>query len=137
MKIQSAPDIQNRIEKIIKTLELSHIDINRIKCMRSFKSKSNAYARIYAFPSVWKVALNMKPHYVIEVLSEKFDNLSEEEQDMTLIHELCHIPLSFSGALLSHKTKQFDGKGGHKTVRIDRRTVKKLYKEYKQKLYKH
>jgi len=88
-------------------------------------------------PRTFSGALNMKPHYVIEVLSEKFDNISKQEQDMTLIHELLHIPRTFSGALVSHKCKQFDGKGGHKTVKIDRKTVKRLYEKYKQKLYKY
>lgn len=133
MKFGTADDVQKRLEKIVKTLDMDHIDIDKVKCMRSFNSKSNAYARIYAFPKIWQHALDIQPHYVIEVLSEKFDKLSEQDQDMTLIHELLHVPKSFSGALVSHKTSQFDGKGGHIIKRIDKNAVKKLYKQYKEK----
>ena len=137
MKLELADDIQVKVEKIVNVLDMKHIDVSRIKCLRSFNSKANAYARIYAFPRVWTFALGIEPHYIIEVLSEKFDILPEQEQEMTILHEIMHIPKTFSGALNSHTCKHFDGKGGHKTVKINRSTVKKLYKEYKQKLYKH
>ena len=42
------------------------------------------------------------PTYIIEVNAKKFDKLSERDQLKTLVHELMHIPKTFSGALLSH-----------------------------------
>lgn len=67
------------------------------------------------------MVLKVKPHYIIEVISQRFDKLSTEDQDRTLIHELMHIPKTFSGALVAHR-------GRHH--RIDSRTVEKLYADF-------
>lgn len=122
MRFEFAPDIQDRVRKIVETLGLDHIDMNRVVCMRGHGSKSRALARIWSFPKVWQKALNMKPHYVIEVISHRFDKLSKEEQNKTLIHELMHIPRKFSGGLSPHK-----GFGKH----IDNKRINEMYKVYK------
>ncbi len=120
MRFEPAEDIQKRVIAIIEKLELRHIDRDKIICMRSFGSKGRAYARIWSFPKIWQKALSLDTHYIIEVLSEKFDSLSREEQDKTLIHELLHVPKTFSGALVPHKCF---GK------KIDKRVVDKLFEE--------
>ncbi len=120
-----APDIKKRIGLILKTLGLPHILINRLFVYKSYGSTGRAIARIWSLPRVWQQALHILPHYVIEVISEKFDKLSFEDQDRTLIHELMHIPKTFSGALVSHRGRSH---------RIDRRTVEVLYQKYKQSL---
>ncbi|PIX50259.1 MAG: hypothetical protein COY38_05610 [Candidatus Aenigmarchaeota archaeon CG_4_10_14_0_8_um_filter_37_24] len=76
-------------------------------------------------PRIWQKALGIKSHYVIEVISEKFDRLDEEDQERTLIHELMHVPKTFSGALVPHNCF---GK------RIDNRAVEKIYRDYKNRL---
>lgn len=125
MEYHLAPDIKRRVDSIIKTLQMAHIDAKKIVCFRSNGSKSRARARIYSFPRIWQLALSIKPHYVIEVLSEKFDKLKYDDQDRVLIHELLHIPKNFSGALLPHR-----GRGKRK---IDYRTIESLYKQFKSK----
>ena len=128
MKTEKAPDIFEIVKEIVSKLDMEHIDVERIKCMRSFGSTSNAYARIYSMPKIMQKALEMKAHYIIEVISESFDNLSEEDKGKTILHELLHIPKTFSGALVNHKMVCFDGKGGHETRRINRSTVEKIWK---------
>lgn len=125
MKYEHANDIQQRIERIVKILELNHIDLHRVVCMRSYGSKSRALARIWNFPKILQKALDARAYYVIEIISHKFDKLSREEQDRTLIHELMHIPKTFSGGLVPHK--YFDKK-------IDRKTVDEMYRKYLNRL---
>ncbi len=124
MDIDFALDIQGKTEEIIEALELDHVDQFRIICMRSHGSTANAYARIWNLPRIWQKALGVKTYYIIEVISEKFDGLPEAEQERVIIHELLHIPKTFSGALVPHECF---GK------RIDRRSVEEVYKLYRKR----
>lgn len=67
-----------------------------------------------------QVALKQTPHYVIEVLSERFDKLSREEQTKVLIHELMHIPHSFGGGFRAHKPH------------VTQKKVERMYKKFLQ-----
>ena len=99
---KQASDIEKRVLHLIKSLEMTWIDIPAIYCFRSNNSTSRAYARIWGLSKIWQLALKHKPGYVIEVLAQRFDKLSEREQDRVLLHELAHIPKNFSGSLLPH-----------------------------------
>lgn len=99
---QPDSEIDSRVKSLVARLEMDWIPKSQVKCMRSYGSKARAYARIWGLTRVWQLALSEKPHYVIEVLSEKFDNLSYDKQDEVLLHELAHIPKNFSGSLLPH-----------------------------------
>ena len=57
MRFNFAPDILERIKEIVDVLELEHVDPERIVCMRSYKSTSDAQARIWSLPRVWQKAL--------------------------------------------------------------------------------
>lgn len=123
---ENAKEIQKEIEYIAQVLELVHINPKRIFCFRSHGSKSRSYARIWSFPKIFQIALDVKPAYVIEVLSKHFDKLSPDEQKKILIHELLHIPKNFSGALLPHRSRS-----RHLGI-----LANKLFKEYKQNTQK-
>lgn len=116
-------ELKKQIVSILKSLDLIHINPHRIFCFDTNGSTSRAYARIWAFPKIFQKVLNIEPAYIIEVLSERFDKLSEENKIKVLIHELLHIPKNFSGSLLPHKY------GGKK---IDRE-VERLFKMMKSK----
>lgn len=105
MKWHRDERLQGDFQKIIKSLGFSHINSKQVHCYRTYGSKARAYARIWSFPKIFQEVLNVKPAYIIEVLSEKFDKLSEDNKSKVLIHELLHIPKNFSGALLPYKTR--------------------------------
>lgn len=124
MDFESAPDIQERVNEIIRRLELSHMRPENIVCMRSHNSKANAYARIWSLPRIWQKALGVEAHYILEVISHHFDKRSRDDQDRTLIHELLHVPKTFSGALVPHKCFQ---------KRIDAKAVEVLWRRLREK----
>lgn len=113
--------LQKKLEQIVKELDFFHVVPKRIFCYRTYGSKARAYARIWAFPKIFQEVLSVEPAYIVEVISEKFDKLSDDQKTRVIIHELLHIPKNFSGSLLPHKY-------GNK--RIDKE-VDRLYKMLK------
>ena len=107
MLVKKAPDIKAKLRQILKNGSYQHIKPRRIFCFRSQGSTARARARIWAFPRIWQLALKIEPAYVIEVLAEKFDHLSDKDKTRVLIHELAHIPKNFSGSLLPHWRRLF------------------------------
>jgi len=97
-----APDIKRRLLLLIKIVPVEWVKLSRIICFRSEGAKTSAYARIWGLSKIWQQALTLEPAYILEVISEKFDRLTETERDKVLLHELTHIPKNFSGALLPH-----------------------------------
>lgn len=97
-------DVQDLLKDIISKLGLNYVDPARVICVRSKGTKSAyVHARCWSLPRIWQEALNQPAKYIIEVIGEKYDNLSISDRKMLLIHELLHIPKSFSGALRPHK----------------------------------
>ena len=129
MEWQNAPDIKKNIKEISHHLSFSHINLSRVICFRSFGSTSRARARIWSLPRIWQQALGTPAAYIIEVLSEKFDKLSQDDKKRVLIHELLHVPKNFSGSLLPHRGR---GRG------ISYSVVEKLFRDYnlRSKLHK-
>lgn len=124
LKYFEAPDVKQLVDKIVDNLDLSHVVSQSVHCYRSKGSKSKRIiARIHGFGKIWQEALGLPPAYVIEVLSERYDRLSQEDKEKTLIHELLHIPKGFKGGFRPHK--------GY----ISRKKVDKLHKEYTKRKY--
>ena len=99
-----ADDIDVRVKEILRKLNMTHVDETRLICLRSKGSGSRrVIARCHGLSRIMQLALNQKPHYVIEILSERFDRLNKEDQTKVLIHEILHIPHSFGGGFRSHE----------------------------------
>jgi predicted metallopeptidase len=118
-----APDVENAAKRIIDVLDLKHIDPDRVAFYRSKGTRSKrVQARIHGLGRIWFDALNIKPRYIIEVISEEYDKLDGREREKVLIHELMHIPSGFSGGFVPHKGK------------INKRTVEAMHKSYDERV---
>lgn len=102
MKYELAPDVKKHIDVLIEQLDFTYMKAENIHCIRSLDAKTRAIARIWGMSRLFKEVAGIEPHYIIEVNTKRFDKLSPREKIKTLIHELMHIPKTFSGALLSH-----------------------------------
>jgi predicted metallopeptidase len=124
MDVELAPDVEELVKDILSAMsEYGHINEFRIICMRSRDATAGAYARIWNLPDIWQKALSVGTFYIIEVLSQHYDKLAQEEKEKIIIHELLHIPRTFSGALRPHGGK----------VKINSRTVGQLHKIYRER----
>jgi predicted metallopeptidase len=104
IQYELADDIGVAIQEIIYKLNMIHIDGSRNVCVRSRGSTSRrTLACCHVLPKIMQIALPIKPHYIIEIISEQFDKRSTEEQTKVLIQELMHIPHSFGGGFRSHR----------------------------------
>jgi predicted metallopeptidase len=122
LQYHEAPDVKRLADEIIDSLGLSYVVPESVYCYRSKGSKSRRIiARIHGFGRIWQHALGLPPSYVIEVLSERYDKLSQEDKEKTVIHELLHIPRGFRGGFRPHK--------GY----ISKKKVDRLHKEYTKK----
>jgi predicted metallopeptidase len=114
-----AEDIGAEIKDIIRKLDMTHIDGSRVVCVRSRGSASRrTLARCHGLPRIMQLALDLKPHYVIEIISEQFDKLGKADQTKVLIHELMHIPHAFGGGFRSHRPY------------VTKRKVEKMYQQF-------
>lgn len=119
IQYEFAEDIGAKVRDILRRLEITHIDAARVACIRSKGSNSKrVIARCHGLPRIMQLALKQKPQYVIEVVSERFDALTDEDQIKVLIHELMHIPHSFGGGLRSHNPY------------VTQKKVEKIYRQF-------
>jgi len=118
IRYEMAPDIESKLKRISRRLKMDYIDLDRVKGVRSYGSTGKGViARCHALPKVMQLALGIDAHYVVEILTENYNRLSEEEQIKILIHELMHIPETFGGGFRMHRDH------------VTRRNVEKLYRK--------
>lgn len=123
-----APDVKKLADEIADSLDLFHVVQQFVFCVRSRGSASRrTIARIHGFGRIWQETLNLPPSYVIEVISERYDRLTAEDREKTIIHELLHVPKGFTGGFRPHK-----GYIDHEIVESLHRTFKKQSASRKQ-----
>jgi predicted metallopeptidase len=115
-----APDVKALVVEIVSKLGFRHVEVDRVFCFRSRGSQSRrVVARIHSLGKVWQKALNTRAGYLIEVISERYDKLTQSEKERVIIHELLHIPAGFSGGFRPHRGF------------INKRILDKLHEEYR------
>ena len=120
MKYEFSPEIQEIAEEISRML-FPHVNIERIKCFRSYGTSSRrTIARCHALGKLMQKAIGIKAIYALEFLSERFDKFNKEEQLKIIIHELMHIPKTFGGGFKHHDV-------------VTEKNVNLYYKAYKSK----
>ena len=117
IRYQIAEDLQQVANEIALML-FPHVKIDDVVCLRSFGSTSRGtIARCHALGKAMQLALGRKGFYLIEVISERFDKMSEDERIKVLIHELMHIPKTFGGGFIHHNV-------------VHEENVERMYEKY-------
>lgn len=119
IRYELAPDIEKELRKIARSLKMDHIDLKRVRGVRSYGSTGKGViARCHALPKVMQLALDIGAHYVVEIITENYQRLNPEAQTKILIHELMHIPETFGGGFRMHRDH------------VTHRNVERMYKQY-------
>ena len=104
IKYFQAPDIKKTSEEVVNLLKWDHVLLDNVAFIRSFGSKAErTIARCHALGKAMQIGMGRKKgFYLIEVISEQFDKLPDDEKTRVIIHELMHIPKSFGGGFIHH-----------------------------------
>lgn len=104
IRYEDAHDVKKLADEITERLNFFHVVPQFVFCVRSKGSASSrTIARVHGFGRIWQETLNLPASYVIEVISERYDRMSEEDKQKTIIHELLHIPQGFTGGFRPHE----------------------------------
>lgn len=103
---QEDKKLKELLNKTIKEAGVTWVNTSRVFTYRSENAKTRAYARIWGLSRIWQMALKVEPAYILEIISEKYDRLSDREKSKVLLHEVAHIPKNFSGALVPHTKRR-------------------------------
>ncbi len=97
-----SPELEEALRTLVRLLGLNYVDASRVYGAVSRGSRSTAYARIWGLPSPFVRLGLCEPMYVVELVYENTVGLTCNKLLEVLVHELLHIPRSFSGGLRSH-----------------------------------
>jgi predicted metallopeptidase len=122
LKFKRAYEEEALVKDIVEKFNWNYLNTEQIRCVFSKNSSARrVLGRIWSTPRIFSEVFETKPLYVIELLENRYTRLSERDKIKVLIHELLHIPKTFSGALSPH-TKMA------KTLNCT--TVDSLFNEY-------
>lgn len=107
------------VASIAEAAGYSHIRMDSVSVVRS-NSSARAYARIWGVGRILQVGLGIGPAYVIELVEPNFSNLQCWEKVRVIVHELAHIPTTFSGYVTAH-TPFFKARLRSGMARVSRR----------------
>ncbi|MFH1588733.1 MAG: putative metallopeptidase [Candidatus Diapherotrites archaeon] len=103
MKYIQSMEWTKKTRNIALILELN-LRTENIFCVESIGSKSRrTIARIHTFGKAIQIGAELKPVYVIELITEIFGKQPEQEKIKTIIHELLHVPRAFGGGFKGHR----------------------------------
>ena len=122
IKYHEASDIKEKAIEVVRRMGWNHVDLNNIGFLRSTGSSSRGtIARCHALGKAMQMAMGRNTgFYLIEVIAERFDKMSEEDKTKVIIHELMHIPKTFGGGFIHHHM-------------VNDRTVNQMFEEYKKR----
>jgi len=121
IKYCDAEDIKKEAEDIVKTMDWKHIRLGDVYFLRSVGSSSRGtIARCHTLSKPLQLALKREGFYLIEVIHERFDKMSEDDRKKVIMHELMHIPKTFGGGFIHHHM-------------VNERSVNLVFKEYQEK----
>lgn len=92
---------EEALKLLIAYVGRGHVRPEAIRVVRS-SSGTKACARIWGVSRAVQVGLGIGPTYVVELIDRCFNVLGCHEKVETLIHELAHIPRTFSGYVRPH-----------------------------------
>jgi len=102
IKYERALDLQEQVKELVFYL-FPYVKLDSVVCLRSYGSRSRGtIARCHALGKAMQMGLDRKGFYLIEVISERFDRMTDIDRIKTLIHELMHIPKTFGGGFKFH-----------------------------------
>jgi len=92
-----ASEIKERALELASRFELKHINFEKVHFFR-YTSDTRTIAKVGGFSKIMQLVYpHINPFYVIVFNDRNFQRISKREQDETILHELLHIPKTFSG----------------------------------------
>jgi predicted metallopeptidase len=101
MNVRRDKMAEDAVTALVTDLKIVHIDPSSLRVVRS-DSEARVLARIWGVNRVLQAGLEIGPTYIIELVDPNFNKLDCNEKIKTVVHELTHIPSTFSGYVRPH-----------------------------------
>jgi len=105
-KYKLADDVREIAERICKkSVSFEYIHLNKMAFVRKNGNSKSTIATCSGLHG--KLACITDKKYIITVIGDRFDHLSEEIKEKVIEHELMHISCEFDGSMIDHDVKDF------------------------------